>query len=75
VTNVLAEEDGTNRSIVAVNYLNLENDIAIVVIQGIETNPPTIRIIRIPQNAGHCIPDVQGIQSVRKGVVNVPHGE
>jgi hypothetical protein len=73
--HVLTKEDGANGSIFPIDDLYLENNVSVLVVKCVERNAPTISIIRVPKNAGVYILNPKNLQSVRKGVVKVPHVE
>jgi hypothetical protein len=73
--HILTEENCANRSIYPVDDLDLENNVSVLVVKGVERNAPAIGIVRIPKNAGVDVLNPKNLQSVRKGVVKVPHVE
>jgi len=74
-THVFTEEDRTYRSIFPVDDLYLEDNVSILLVKSVERNTPALRVIWIPKNASVSILNTKSLQSVRKGVVDVPHGE
>ena len=72
-THVLTEHDRANGSVVAVNDFHLEEDISILMIEGVERDPPAILIIRITEDTGVGIADPEDLHGIRKGIVEIAH--
>ena len=71
--HVLSEEDRTHRSIFPIDDLYLEDNVSVFFVEGVERNTPALGVIRILKNASMNSLNPEGLQSVRKGVVDVPH--
>ncbi len=71
--HILSEEDCTYRSIFPVDDLYLEDNVSVLFVEGVERDTPALGVIRILKNASMNSLNPKSLQSVRKGVVDVPH--